>query len=52
MEPAANLNFDGPQADDVLRANRGYGDRLEGNDSFSTAYGLGTVGSTRWLFPT
>ena len=46
MEPAANLNFDGPQADDILRANRAYGDRLENNDSIALASGLGTVGSS------
>lgn len=47
MEPSITLGIDGPQHDDILRANRGYGDRLEGNDSPATAYGLGTLGSSQ-----
>ncbi len=45
MEPSITLGFDGPQLDDILAANRGYGDRLEkngGNNVVATAYNLGT----------
>jgi hypothetical protein len=48
MEPSLTLSFDGPQADDILAVNRGYGDRLEkngGNNTAATAYSLGS-GST------
>ena len=48
MEPTISLNYDGPQADDILAVNRGYGDRLEkngGNNTAATATSLGT-GST------
>ncbi len=47
MEPSLSLGFDGPQHDDILRANRGYGDRFEGNDSPSTARALGAVSSNQ-----
>jgi hypothetical protein len=43
MEPFASLAFDGPQPDDILAANRGYGDRLEkngGNDTTALATNL------------
>jgi hypothetical protein len=43
MEPFLNMSFDGPQHDDILRINRGYGDRLEGNDTTTTAYALGPL---------
>ncbi len=33
MEPAASTSFDGPQHDDILGAQRLYGDRFEPNDS-------------------
>jgi len=46
MEPYASTSFDGPQHDDILRINRGYGDRLEGNDTTGTAYSLGSLNST------
>jgi len=45
MEPSISLGFDGPQADDILAVNRGYGDRLEkngGNNTPATATSLGT----------
>lgn len=42
MEPFLSTAFDGPQLDDILAANRGYGDSLEHNDSPGTASGLGT----------
>ncbi len=49
MEPFIQLNFDGPQLDDILGAHRGYGDFYEksnagaGNDVASNATSLGTV---------
>ncbi|MGE0758168.1 MAG: Ig-like domain-containing protein [Pirellulaceae bacterium] len=46
MEPFASTNFDGPQHDDILRANRGYGDPLESNDTVGTAHNLGTLGTS------
>ena len=46
MEPYLTTAFDGPQHDDVLAANRGYGDPREHNDTPATADALGAVGST------
>ena len=46
MEPFINLGFDGPQEDDILAGNRGYGDVDEfpaGNDSAGTATNLGAL---------
>jgi serralysin len=46
MEPYISLNYDGPQADDILAVNRGYGDRLEkngGNNTAATATALGAA---------
>ena len=43
MEPFINTGFDGPQLDDILAAQRMYGDNFEGNDTFGTATSLGTV---------
>lgn len=46
MEPLIDLSFDGPQEDDVLAGNRGYGDTLEapaGNDTSGTAHDLGSL---------
>lgn len=43
MEPFATVAFDGPQLDDILAANRGYGDSLEPNDSSGTAHSLGLL---------
>lgn len=43
MEPFVSFNFDGPQPDDILAANRGYGDSFEPNDTSSTAHSLGTL---------
>lgn len=48
MEPNISLAYDGPQADDILAINRGYGDRLEkngGNNTAATASTL-TTGTT------
>ena len=43
MEPFVNLSFDGPQIDDRVAGNRGYGDRLEAgpNNTAATATNLG-----------
>lgn len=49
MEPTLSVAFDGPQEDDILATNRGYGDRNEkngGNDSAATATQLGLVTPT------
>ncbi len=45
MEPFVSFAFDGPQHDDVLAANRHYGDRYEHDDASGTAAGLGALGS-------
>jgi hypothetical protein len=37
MEPFLTTVFDGPQHDDILAAQRGYGDSLEYNDDITTA---------------
>ena len=46
MEPFLSAAFDGPQFDDILSANRLYGDVLEknaGNDTPATAYDFGAL---------
>ena len=43
MEPFVDTNFDGPQLDDILAAQRMYGDDLESNDTSATAKVLGVV---------
>ncbi len=43
MEPFINLSFDMQQHDDILAANRHYGDRLEPNDTVAAATNLGTL---------
>jgi hypothetical protein len=43
MEPTITTGYDGPQHDDILRIHRGYGDRLEGNDTPATAVDLGAL---------
>lgn len=43
MEPFISFSFDGPQFDDILAANRGYGDSLEMNDNIGSASDLGTI---------
>jgi hypothetical protein len=43
MEPTLSLAYDGPQHDDVLGANRAYGDDLEHNDLTSNSSDLGTL---------
>src|SRR5262249_5618035 len=45
MEPFLSTAFDGPQHDDTLAGNRGYGDDLEDNDSAGTATSLGSLGN-------
>ncbi|MEM9066134.1 MAG: GC-type dockerin domain-anchored protein [Planctomycetota bacterium] len=47
MEPFINLNFDGPQFDDILNAQRHYGDPLEPNDSPATASAVGSLTLTQ-----
>ena len=46
MEPFISTSFDGPQHDDVLRINRGYGDPREGNDTAGTASDIGSLSAT------
>lgn len=51
MEPFVTTVFDGPQPDDILAGNRGYGDPREKpveNDTVAdaTALGAGTIGNT------
>jgi hypothetical protein len=43
MEPFISRNFDGPQFDDILGAQEGYGDRYAGNDTVETATLLGLL---------
>lgn len=46
MEPYATTAFDGPQFDDILAIQRGYGDRFEkngGNDTAARGADLGTL---------
>ena len=38
MEPILTTSIDGPQDDDILAANRGYGDRAESNDASGLAF--------------
>ena len=48
MEPFINLSIDGPQFDDILAAQRGYGDSFEkngGNNAIATATPLGPIAS-------
>ena len=42
MEPSATLGFDGPQHDDILGAQRLYGDAREPNDVRTAATDLGS----------
>ena len=51
MEPFASTAFDGPQLDDILGAQRHYGDAFEHNDTSATATNLGAFsnGDTAWL---
>lgn len=43
MEPILALAFDGPQHDDILAVQRGYGDRFEHNDGSGSATDLGVL---------
>jgi len=43
MEPFISLQFDGPQFDDILNAQRHYGDPLEPNDTAGSATLLGAL---------
>lgn len=46
MEPYLTTLFDGPQHDDILAANRFYGDRFEHDETTGTAASLGSFSST------
>lgn len=46
MEPYVSTAFDGPQHDDILAANRGYGDRFEHDDSVGAAAAPGILPTT------
>jgi uncharacterized delta-60 repeat protein len=53
MEPFINTSFDGPQFDDILAVQRGYGDALEkngGNDTSGNATDLGTILAGQTVF--
>jgi len=43
MEPYLTTAFDGPQLDDILAANRHYGDRFEHDDTVGTASVVGAL---------
>jgi hypothetical protein len=43
MEPFINVNFDGPQLDDIRAGQRHYGDNYENNDSAAAAAPLGSL---------
>lgn len=43
MEPFLSVAFDGPQFDDILATNRGYGDSFESNDAPGIATSLGSL---------
>lgn len=43
MEPYLSLSFDGPQHDDILAANRAYGDNNEHDDSRAAALDIGAL---------
>lgn len=42
MEPFISVAYDQHQIDDIRNVNRGYGDRLAGNNSAGTAFSLGS----------
>lgn len=52
MEAYLNLGFDGPQADDILAVNRGYGDRLEKNGGNNTASAATALGASPFALDT
>ena len=43
MEPLAEASLDGPEFDDIVGGQRGYGDNKENNDSAGNATNLGTI---------
>ncbi len=45
MEPFVSFSFDGPQHDDILAGQRGYGDDKETNDTLGAATDLGSLGN-------
>jgi len=52
MEPFISRRYDGPQHDDILATNRGYGDRFEVNDTRSRFTDLGSIGVSSTLTET
>lgn len=51
MEPFFSDSFVGPQHDDTLAGQRGYGDDRENNDTFATGTNLGTLGNGTVTIP-
>ncbi|MEQ9410795.1 MAG: choice-of-anchor Q domain-containing protein, partial [Fuerstiella sp.] len=49
MEPFISTSFDGPQLDDILGAQRHYGDAFEPNDTTGTATDLGSLAASQTL---
>lgn len=47
LEPTYTPAFDGPQHDDILAGQRGYGDPYEPNDDHTVGFDLGQVSGTR-----
>lgn len=47
LEPTYTPAFDGPQHDDILAGQRGYGDPFEPNDELGAAYDLGQIEGVR-----
>lgn len=45
MEPIFSSNFQGPQHDDILAGQRGYGDNRENDDTTATGTNFGTLGN-------
>lgn len=46
LEPTYTSAFDGPQHDDILAGQRGYGDPYEPNDESASGYNLGLIEGT------
>ncbi|MEM1330414.1 MAG: GC-type dockerin domain-anchored protein [Planctomycetota bacterium] len=51
MEPFVSLRYQGPQSDDILNAQRHYGDNYEPNDSRGIAFDFGQVGLEERALP-
>lgn len=50
MEPFVSFAFDGPQHDDLLAVNRGYGDPNEHNDTFGDATSIGELTEAGFVY--